>query len=144
MIKNSRVAIIIVNWKKYNITVKCIESVIKSNYPNYEIILVDNESDTSKVSKFKYRKNVKTILNSKNEGFSKANNQGIKYALKNNFDYILLLNNDTVIKSNLIDVLIKTAQAKKVYAVQPLILNHDGKKNMECWRKNKLFPWNIQ
>ena len=65
MIKNSRVAIIIVNWKKYNITVKCIESVIKSNYPNYEIILVDNESDTSKVSKFKYRKNVKTILNSK-------------------------------------------------------------------------------
>ena len=79
-------------------------------------------------------------MNSKNEGFSKANNQGIKYALKNNFDYILLLNNDTVIKSNLIDVLIKTAQAKKVYAVQPLILNHNGKKNMECsWWKNKLF-----
>ena len=144
MIKNSRVAIIIVNWKKYNMTAKCIESVIKSNYPNYEIILVDNESDTSKVSKFKSRKNVKTILNSKNEGFSKANNQGIKYALKNNFDYILLLNNDTVIKSNLIDVLIKTAQAKKVDAVQPLILNHDGKKNMECWWKNKLFSWNIQ
>ena len=95
MIKNSRVAIIIVNWKKYNMTANCIESVIKCNYPNYEIILVDNESDTSKVSKFKYRKNVKTILNSKNEGFSKANNQGIEYALKNNFDYILLLNNDT-------------------------------------------------
>ena len=35
MIKNSRVAIIIVNWKKYNMTAKCIESVINSNYPNY-------------------------------------------------------------------------------------------------------------
>ena len=128
MIKNSRVAVIIVNWKKYNMTVNCIESVIKCNYPNYEIILVDNESDNSKISKFKYRKNVKTILNSKNEGFSKANNQGIEYALKNNFDYILLLNNDTAIKSNLIDVLIKTAQAKKVFAVQPLILNHNEKK----------------
>ena len=100
----------------------------KCNYQNYKIILVDNESDTSKVSIFKSRKNIKTILNSKNEGFSKANNQGIEYALKNNFDYILLLNNDTLIKSNLIDVLIKTAQAKKVSAVQPLILNHDGKK----------------
>ena len=74
------------------------------------------------------RKKCKTILNPKNEGFSKANNQGIEYALKNNFDYILLLNNDTVIKSNLIDVLIKTIRSKKVCAVQPLILNHDEKK----------------
>ena len=128
MIKNSSVAIIIVNWKKYKMTANCVESIIKCNYQNYKIILVDNESDTSKVSSFKHKKNVKTILNSKNEGFSKANNQGIEYALKNNFDYILLLNNDTIIKSNLIDVLVKTAQAKKVYAVQPLILNHDGKK----------------
>ena len=128
MIKNSKVAIVIVNWKKYNMTANCIESVIECNYPNYEIILVDNESDASKVSIFKSRKNVKTILNSKNEGFSKANNQAIEYALKNNFDYILLLNNDTVIKSNLIDILIKTLQAKKVYAVQPLILNHKRKK----------------
>ena len=128
MIKNSSVAIIIVNWKKYNMTANCVESVIKCNYPNYKIILVDNESDTSKVSIFKSRKNIKTILNSKNEGFSKANNQGIEYALKNNFDYILLLNNDTVIKSNLIDVLVRTAQAKKISAIQPLILNHNGKK----------------
>ena len=109
-------------------TANCIESVIKCNYPNYEIILVDNESDISKVSIFMSRENVKTILNPKNEGFSKANNQGIEYALKNNFDYILLLNNDTVINNNLIDVLIKTIQVKKVYAVQPLILNHDGRK----------------
>ena len=109
-------------------TANCIESVIKCNYPNYEIILVDNESDISKVSIFMSRENIKTILNPKNEGFSKANNQGIEYALKNNFDYILLLNNDTVINNNLIDVLIKTIQVKKVYAVQPLILNHDGRK----------------
>ena len=128
MIKNSRVAIIVVNWRKYNMTANCIESVIKCNYPNYEIILVDNESDISKVSIFMSRENIKTILNPKNEGFSKANNQGIEYALKNNFDYILLLNNDTVINNNLIDVLIKTIQVKKVYAVQPLILNHDGRK----------------
>ena len=71
--------------------------------------------------------------------FQKANNQGIEYALKNNFDYILLLNNDTTIKSNLIDVLIKTAQAKKVNAVQPLILNHDGKKIWSAGGKTNYF-----
>ena len=112
MINNSKVAVIIVNWKKYTITSKCIESVFKCNYSNYEIILVDNESDDSKLSTLK-RKNITTISNSKNEGFSKANNQGIDYAIKNNFDYVLMLNNDTIVKSNLIDVLVGTAQAKK-------------------------------
>lgn len=127
MINNSKVAVIIVNWKKYTITSMCIESVFKCNYSNYEIILVDNESDDSKLSTLK-RKNITTISNSKNEGFSKANNQGIDYAIKNNFDYILMLNNDTIVKSNLIDILVKTAQAKKISAIQPLILNHDGQK----------------
>ena len=127
MINNSKVAVIIVNWKKYTITSKCIESVFKCNYSNYEIILVDNESDDSKLSILK-RKNITTISNSKNEGFSKANNQGIDYAIKNNFDYILMLNNDTIVKSNLIDVLVRTAQAKKISTIQPLILNHDGQK----------------
>jgi hypothetical protein len=127
MINNSKVAVIIVNWKKYTITSKCIESVFKCNYSNYEIILVDNESDDSKLSTLK-RKNITTISNSKNEGFSKANNQGIDYAIKNNFDYILMLNNDTIVKSNLIDVLVRTAQAKKISTIQPLILNHDGQK----------------
>ncbi len=120
-------------------TANCVESVIKCNYPNCEIILVDNESDSSKVSNFKYKKNIKTILNSKNEGFSKANNQGIEYALKNNFDYVLLLNNDTIIKSNLIDVLVKTAQEKKVYAVQPLIFNHNEKKTWNGGGKINYF-----
>jgi len=127
MINNSKVAVIIVNWKKYNITSKCIESVLKCNYSNYEIILIDNESDDSKLSTLK-RKNITTISNSKNEGFSKANNQGIDYAIKNHFDYVLMLNNDTIVKSNLIDVLVRTAQAKKISAIQPLILNHNGQK----------------
>jgi len=138
MINNSKVAVIIVNWKKYAITTKCIESVFKCNYSNYEIILVDNESDDSKLSTLK-RKNITTISNSKNEGFSKANNQGIDYAIKNNFDYVLMLNNDTIVKSNLIDVLVRTAQAKKISTIQPLILNHDGQKIWNCGGKINYF-----
>ena len=59
MIKNSRIAIIIVNWKKYNMTANCVESVIKCNYPNYEIILVDNESDTLKSPNLRIEKILK-------------------------------------------------------------------------------------
>ena len=45
MMINSKVAIIIVNWKKYDITSSCIESILNSTNSNFKIILIDNESD---------------------------------------------------------------------------------------------------
>ena len=130
MMINSKVAVIIVNWKKYDITSSCIESILNSTNSNFKIILVDNESDNKKVKNFKYRNEIKIIQNKKNEGFSKANNIGIDYALKNNYDYTILINNDTIVEKNLIEVLLKTAQAKNFSVVQPLILNYNGK---EIW-----------
>ena len=124
---NSKVAVIIVNWKKYDITSICIESILDSTNSNFKIILVDNESDNKKVKNFKYRNEIKIIQNKKNEGFSKANNIGIDYALKNNYDYTILINNDTIVEKNLIEVLLKTAQAKNLSVVQPLILKYNGK-----------------
>ena len=130
MMINSKVAVIIVNWKKYDITSSCIESILNSTNSNFKIILVDNESDNKKVKKFKYRNEIEIIQNKKNEGFSKANNIGIDYALKNNYDYTILINNDTIVEKNLIEVLLKTAQAKNFSVVQPLILKYNGK---EIW-----------
>ena len=57
------VAIIIVNWKKYDITSTCIESILNSTNSNFKIILVDNESDNKKVKKFKYRNEIEKTLN---------------------------------------------------------------------------------
>ena len=130
MMINSTVAVIIVNWKKYDITSSCIESILNSTNSNLKIILVDNESDNKKVKNFKFRNEIKIIQNKKNEGFSKANNAGIDYALSNNYDYTLLINNDTIIEKNLIEVLLKTAQAKNLSVLQPLILNYNDK---EIW-----------
>ena len=127
MMINSKVAIIVVNWKKYDITSSCIESILNSTNSNFKIILVDNESDNKKVKNFKYRNEIEIIQNKKNEGFSKANNIGIDYALKNNFDYTILINNDTIVEKNLIEVLLKTAQAKNFSVVQPLILKYNSK-----------------
>ena len=36
-----KIAVIIVNWKKYDFTLKCIESVINSSFKNFKIILID-------------------------------------------------------------------------------------------------------
>ena len=123
-----KIAIIIVNWKKYDITLKCIDSVINSSFKNFKIILIDNEYHKSMSDQLKKSKKIHLIRNKKNEGFARANNQGIKYSIKNGFDYMLLLNNDTLIKNDLIDSLIKQSNTFNQKIIQPLILNYDGTK----------------
>ena len=101
-----KIAVIIINWKKNDITLNCIHSVLKSSYKNFKIILIDNEAQNSFPDEINKSEKIQIIKNQNNEGFSKANNQGIKYSIKHGFDYVLLLNNDTLIKI-LISIVIK-------------------------------------
>ena len=55
---------------------------------------------------------------------------GIILTTQNNYDYTILINNDTIVEKNLIEVLLKTAKAKNFSVVQPLILKYNGK---EIW-----------
>ena len=125
---DKKIAVIIINWKRYDLTLNCIDSVLKSSYKNFKIILIDNESQNSFPDEINKSEKIKIIKNENNEGFSKANNQGIKYSIKNGFDYVLLLNNDTLIKNDLINSLIQQSSTLNQKIIQPLILNYDGTK----------------
>ncbi len=125
---DKKIAVIIINWKKYDLTLNCIDSVLKSSYKNFKIILIDNESQNSFPDEINKSEKIQIIKNKNNEGFSKANNQGIKYSIKNGFDYVLLLNNDTLIQNDLIDSLIQQSSTLNQKIIQPLILNYDGSK----------------
>jgi GT2 family glycosyltransferase len=91
-----KIGIIIVNYNGEKDTSELLESLEKINKPDFqiEIFLIDNGSkqkvNCSDKSLTCHYQNNKTNL-----GFSAANNQGIKKALKNGCDYICLLNNDT-------------------------------------------------
>ncbi|MDD4938332.1 MAG: glycosyltransferase family 2 protein [Candidatus Shapirobacteria bacterium] len=104
------VAVIILNWKQAQLTVNTVDSVLKvKKNPKfkYQIILVDNGSPDNSLEIFqkKYSKNkLITILNSgSNLGFSGGNNFGINFALKNNFDFLMLLNNDVLVDPSFIE-----------------------------------------
>ena len=95
MFPNKKLAIIIVNWKQYDLTKKCLLSINKTKFNNHKIILVDNESSEKKLNVLLNDfNNLKVIQNKLNLGFGVANNQAINYALDNNYDYVMLLNND--------------------------------------------------
>ena len=88
---DQKIAVIIINWKKYEFTLSCINSVLKSSYKNFKIILIDNESQKDFPDEINKSDKIHIIKNKNNEGFARSNNQGIKYSIKNGFDYVLLL-----------------------------------------------------
>lgn len=94
-----KVSVILLTYNQLNYTKECINSILeKTAYPNYEVIIIDNKSsdDTPNYLREidgKYDQ-IKVILNDENYGFAKGNNIGIKAS---SGDYIILLNNDTVV-----------------------------------------------
>ena len=98
-------SIIVVNFNTKDITRACLDSIRTcATGVEYEIILVDNASTDGSVEAFKKMKGITLILNTKNLGFAKANNQGIKIAKGN---YVLLLNSDTEIREDSIQTMLR-------------------------------------
>ena len=98
----SRIGWVILHYQALNETLECVESIKKICDENDIIIIVDNGSPnaTGKLlyEKFLGQEGIKVILSSENLGFAKGNNIGF-YEAKNEYkcDFIVLLNNDTII-----------------------------------------------
>lgn len=123
-----KISVIILNFKTKDLTIRCIESVKKSDYKNIEIIVVDNNSEDGLSEALNKSKDVIFIPNDKNAGFSGGNNLGIKKALKSGADYIFILNPDTEVEKNTISNLISKMEAKDVDIASPKIYFHGSKK----------------
>lgn len=100
------VSILILNYKTCELTLGAIRSVYQSDTSyRYEIILVDNHSDDGSVERFRTEfPEIPLIANDENVGFAKANNQAMELAKGR---YVLLLNSDTVIRSDTLETMIR-------------------------------------
>lgn len=107
-----KVYIILVNYNGIADTKECLKSLQNITYPNYDVIIVDNASkDHDALMQDKEIQNNAILIFSKyNNGFSDGNNQGIAYALNHNADYVLLLNNDTIVEKDFLEALVSTAE----------------------------------
>lgn len=118
------VAIIIINWNSFEFTSQCLHSLASISYRNVEIIVVDNASTDKSGEKLKDKyPEITLFTNIENLGFTGGNNKGIQYALNEGKDYVMLLNNDTVVTESFIEPLIASIDTDaKAGAVQPKIL----------------------
>jgi len=94
-----RVFIIVLHYGIQETTYQCLKSLNLLNYPNFEVIVIDNDPK-HRLADFDFPFKITKIVNAENLGFSGGNNAGIRYALEKGADYVLLLNNDAKIIDN--------------------------------------------
>jgi len=95
---NPLVSIIILNYNAGDLLLNCVDSVFKSTYPNFEVLVVDNISTDNShiVCKKKFEK-IHLIENKENLGYCEGNNVGIRNA---NGEFVVILNPDTIVEPN--------------------------------------------
>jgi GT2 family glycosyltransferase len=171
-VKYPSVAVAILSWNDWKNTTKLLESVFKSDYNNYDVIIIDNNSDNyhfeqllnwckkkkihpinlhNKSKKKKNSKNlyiyrileVANVPFAKNLGVTKSYNKAINFALKNNYDFIVKLDCDFLVTKNFISGMVKTLeQNKNAATVSPKVYYHINKKTKIIWWKGLNFTKN--
>ena len=119
------ISVIIVNYNTFELTCNCIRSIIDNTKCNYEIVLVDNASSECDAELFlKYFPDIKLVQSKTNLGFAKGNNLGIQHT---HSKYILLLNSDTILLNNAIDLSLERIKSDpNIGALSCQLVSEDG------------------
>lgn len=122
-----KVYVVIVTYNGIKWLEKCLNSVLNSSI-HLQIVLIDNHSSDATVSFIKENYPEIILLEQKtNLGFGAANNIGINYALKNEADYLFLLNQDAYLQKNTIEKLIEVSNKNQEFGIlSPIHLNGLG------------------
>ncbi len=127
-----KISVVLLNYKKSQDTIHCVKSLLDQNYNDVSIIVVDNseeekyineifkeiknttsnlemisEKESAEFKNLEFKKDVVLIKANENRGFSAGNNIGIRLALKNNSDYVWILNNDTEVEKDTLEKMLE-------------------------------------
>lgn len=121
-----KIFIVIVNYNSRRFIRSCLASLKRQSFKNFKLVVVDNNSSDGSLGLIKADKIIK---NRQNTGFPAGANQGIKYALKNHANYIILLGFDTRPDKNWLRELVN--QANKLTGAgiiqSKILFYHSGK-----------------
>ena len=119
------VGIVISNYNGWQDTVQCLQSLQKQTFTDFEIILLDDASPNDSVAQLGAHLPANTVFlpQSQNLGFAAANNVGIRRALADGCDWVLLLNNDTVAAPDFLQNLLANTPAGAVSCPKMLFMD---------------------
>jgi GT2 family glycosyltransferase len=107
-----QVTIVVLIYNGLADTLACLSSLAMVDYPNFKVVVVDNASSDGSVLAIRQAyPQVEVLETGQNLGYAEGNNVGIRHALKTGADYVLLLNNDTVVAADFLTHLVNAAEA---------------------------------
>ena len=124
-----KIAIVVLNYKGWRDTNKCIAALLDQTYKDFEIYLIDNGSGDDSVKELKKLKDdrIHLHLEENNTGFTGGVNIGIKWAIQNDFEAVALLNNDAMANPDWLENLAEPLRSGGIAAVTSLMLDKTGK-----------------
>jgi GT2 family glycosyltransferase len=135
-----KVFIVVLNFNGQRCIIRTLSSLFRVDYPNFEVILVDNNSrdGSFELAKSAFSKAV-FIKNNENLGFSAGNNVGIKYALERGAEYILLLNYDVEVEKFFLAPLVEVMEGdSQIGIASPVIFFGETRK---IWFSGGKIDW---
>jgi GT2 family glycosyltransferase len=124
--KSPLVYVVMLTWNQKEDTLACLESLQQMTFPNFRIVVVDNGStdDTESAIRVQFPE-VEVVVNPRNLGFTGGTNVGLRYALAQGAEFVLSINNDTLVEPDILDELVAHAMAPDVGVVSPKIYYAD-------------------
>jgi GT2 family glycosyltransferase len=125
MSARQRVAIVVLNYNGLDDTVRCLRSIASIEYPDLDVVLVDNASDIDpRVPAENEYPDLVFIRNRTNLGYAGGNNRGIEAALSRGAQYVLVLNNDTVVAPSIVRTLVDTFSFDATLGIVGPVINY--------------------
>ena len=128
------VVIVILNWNGKEDTAECIDSLKRIDYSNHRILVVDNGSTDGSAEWFdRMYPEIEVVRNKKNLGYTGGNNIGIRRAIILSADYVLLLNNDTIVDSGFLTELINAVgHDKSIGIAGPTVFDYGSNSSVQA------------
>jgi FkbM family methyltransferase len=106
-----RVAVVVSSYNGRDLTLSCIESLRAGDWPEPEVVVVDNGSEDDTAAAVRREAPEVTLIElSENIGSPGGSNVGIRHALERGCDYVFLLNNDTTVTQDCVRRLVEAAE----------------------------------
>jgi len=120
-IMSTFVYVVIPTFNHYKDTLRALDSLGKMTYPNFKVLIVDNQSTDQTVALVREKHpDVELLIHPRNLGFAAGVNPGLQHALDQGADYVLLINNDVVVAPSMLTHLVAAMQPE-VGVAAPMI-----------------------
>lgn len=138
-----RVAIVVLNWNGWQDTLACVASLQALDYPNFQIVLVDNGSTDGSEAHFRHAlPTVELLQSGANLGFGGGCNVGLRHALAAGADYVWLVNSDATVERGALSALARVADEDSTLgAVGSVLLDADAAAQVQLWGGGRVGLW---